>query len=78
MMSIEDAKVIKNAVNNSLFDGETVLSLEDAAQMQPIPGSRGSDSITVLALQYGDLTIMVWVQFAQMGMRVRKVRKQAW
>lgn len=78
MMSIEDAKVIKNAVNNTLFKGKPVISLEDAAQMQLLPSSRVSDSISVLALQYGDMTIMAWVQFTEMGMRVRMVRSQAW
>lgn len=78
MLGLSDAKVIKEAINHECFNGEAVVSLEDVAQMQIIPGTRIGDSITVLALQYGDLTILAWVQFTEIGMRVRKVRKQAW
>ncbi len=34
---------------------------------------------TILALQFGDLTILVWVQFSEkLGVMVRRVKGQAW
>ena len=78
MLSTNDAQLVRNAVNRELFNDESIFSVEDAAQMQSLPGTRMGASITVLAIQYGDLTIMTWVQFTEHGMRVRKVHSQAW
>ena len=78
MLSIKEAQIVRDAVNSGLFNGKTVLSIEDVANMQPIPGTRSAASYTILAAQYGDLTILVWVQYTELGMRVRMARKQAW
>lgn len=78
MLSTNDALHVRNAINRELFDNESVLTMEDVAQMQPIPGTRMGDSITVLGIQYGDSTILVWVQYMDYGLYVKKVKRQAW
>ncbi len=78
MLGIEEAKTLRNAINCMLFKGKIVVSLEDVAQMQPVPGTRISDSLTVLGLQLGNKTILVCVQFHEIGMRVRDVQVVEW
>lgn len=78
MLAIKDALMIKNFVNGFLFEGEDVLSLEDAANMHPIPGARHDSSYTILSIQVGTQTILVWVQFTDRGLRVRGANKQSW
>ena len=78
MLGINEALQIRNYVNTYLFEGEEVFSLENAANMYPVPGARSSESYTILAIQVDDLTIMVWIQFTGKGIRVRKAHKQAW
>ncbi|MBR3249781.1 MAG: hypothetical protein IKF83_03675 [Clostridia bacterium] len=80
MLAPKEALQVQNYVNSHLFDGKHVLTMEDAANMQPIPGTRnGGGSYTILATQYGDLTILVWVQYMEAGfMTIRYAHKQAW
>ena len=78
MLSTNEILHVRRAINRELFGDESVLTMEDVAQMQPIPGTRMGDSLTVLAIQYGDSTILVWVQFMDYGLYVKKVKRQAW
>ena len=53
MLGIQEAQLIRNFVNNHIFQGKNVLSLENAANMYPIPGARRKNSYTVLGIQIG-------------------------
>jgi len=47
--------------------------------MQPIAVNTKGSGYTILGIQYGDLTILVWVQFDEaLGAKVRAVKTQAW
>ena len=79
MLAINEAQQVKSFVNRNLFNDEEILSLEDAANMQPIPGTRHKGgSYTILAMQDGDLTILVWVQYVDGGFHIKKADTQAW
>lgn len=77
MLDIKTATLVKNAINKEM-NGE-IATLEDACRMQPISQTTYGSGYTILALQYGDLTILVWIQFSEkLGAMVRKVKTQAW
>ena len=79
MLATEEALKVKEYVNDHLFDGHQVLTVEDAANMQAIPGTRKGGSYTILSCQYGDLTILVWIQYREAGfMAIRMADKVAW
>ena len=47
--------------------------------MQPVVQNTNGIGYTILALQSGDLTILVWVQFNEkLGVMVKSVKAQAW
>lgn len=74
-MDMNTAKTVMNSVHKEGFN----ISFEDACRMQPVPQGTRTGGYTVLSLQKGDLTILVWVQFnAELGVIVRKVRSQVW
>ena len=77
MLDIKTATLVKNAINKEM-NGE-IATLEDACRMQQISQTTHGSGYTILALQYGDLTILVWIQFSEkLGAMVRKVKTQAW
>ena len=78
MLGFEEAMYIRNFVNNHLFDGESVLSLEDAANMHPLPGTRNEYSYTVLGIQVREKSILVWVKLTDRGLRIRQAKLQEW
>lgn len=77
-MSIKDSKKIQKAINEH-FSTNTI-SLEAVGRMQPVTkNSKDGNDYTILALQYGDLTILVWVQYDEKNnVIVRNVKAQAW
>lgn len=75
MLDIKTATTIMNAVNREGFN----ISLEDAVRMCPITQSVKSTGYTILALQRGNCTILVWVQFDEkLGVMVRGVKCKSW
>ena len=78
MLDIKTATLVRNAINNH-FSSPDMVSLEAVCRMQPVVHNTSDSGYTILALQYGDLTILVWVQFSEkLGVMVRRVKGQAW
>ncbi len=63
-MNKELAKRIADAMNH--WPGKQnpckVITAEQAAMLQPIHKADGPDGYTVYAVQWGDVTIVVWVR----------------
>ena len=78
MLDIKTAAVIRKEINKH-FSTPGMVSLESVCRMQPVAQNTSGSAYTILALQFGDLTILVWVQFSEeLGVTVRKVNAQAW
>ena len=77
MLDIKTAKLVKDAIDKHF--GKEVVDLENVCRMQPVPVNTKGSGYTILSTQYGDLTILVWVQVnATLGVCVRAVKTQAW
>ena len=76
MLDISTAKLVKNAINEHFKEAR--ISLEDVSKMTPATVLGKSGGYTILTGQYGDLTIMVWIQIKETGTIVRAVKTQAW
>lgn len=77
MLDIKTAKLVKSAIDNHF--GKEIINLENVCRMQPVPVDTNSTGYTILATQYGDMTILVWVQFDEtLGVCVRTVKTQCW
>ncbi len=75
MLDFNTARIIKAAIKK-----ETGIDLytNDVCRMQPIPRHE-SGGHSILAIQCGDLTILVWVYVDEaQGLRVVKVKTCAW
>lgn len=78
MLDIKTATLVRKAINKH-FSSPDMVSLEAVCRMQPVVQNTSDSGYTILALQYGDLTILVWVQFSEkLGVMVRRVAAQAW
>ncbi len=78
MLDIKTATLVRKAINKH-FSSPDMVSLEAVRRMQPVVQNTSDSGYTILALQYGDLTILVWVQFSEkLGVMVRSVKGQAW
>ena len=78
MLDLKTATIVRNAINKHFSTPETI-SLEAVCRMQPIVQNTSGSGYTILAMQYGDLTILVWVQYSEkLGVIVRGVKSQAW
>lgn len=78
MLDTKTATLVRKAINKH-FSSPDMVSLEAVRRMQPVVKNTGGNDYTILALQFGDLTILVWVQFSEkLGVMVRKVESQAW
>lgn len=79
MLDIKTAKLIKKALDDFYAPYANRIDLEDICRMQPVPVTTKGSGYTILALQCGDCTILVWVQFNEtLGVCVRAVKTQAW
>lgn len=79
MLDIKTAKIIKKAINENQATCSFQITLEDVCRMQPVSVITCGSGYTVLGLQYGDVTILVWVQFNEtLGVCVRSVKAQCW
>lgn len=78
MLDINTAKIIKKAIDEN-FNGNGPITLEDIVRMEPIQKSGIGGSYTILATQYGDLTVLVWLGYNEnLSMCVRKVDTHKW
>ena len=78
MLDIKTATLVRKAINEH-FSSPGMVSLEAVCRMQPVVQNTSGSGYTILALQFGDLTILVWVQFNEkLGVMVRSVKAQAW
>ena len=78
MLDIKTATLVRKAINEH-FSSPDMVSLEAVCRMQPVVQNTSGSGYTILALQYGDLTILVWVQFSEkLGIVIRRVKGQAW
>ena len=79
MLDIKAAKLIQKALDEYYAPHASNICLEDICRMQPIPVTTKDTGYTILALQFGDCTLMVWVQFNEtLGVCVRGVKTQSW
>ena len=78
MLDVKTATIVRKAINDH-FNTLDMVSLESVCRMQPISQTTSGSGYTILGLQCGDLTILVWVQFSEkLGAIVRSVKTQAW
>ena len=79
MLDIKNAKLIKEAIDKHFAPHKSPVDLETICRMQPVPVNVKGSGYTILSTQYGDLTILVWVQINEtLGFTVRAVKTQAW
>lgn len=77
MLDIKSATTIKKAINKEL--GYERATLEDVCRMEPLPITTKGSGYNVLGMQYGDMSVLVWVQFNEkLGVIVRNVCAQPW
>lgn len=77
MLDIKTANLIKDVIDNKVAAG--IVTLEDVYRMEPIQVSTKSSGYTILGTQFGDMTILVWVQFSEsLGVCVRAVKTMKW
>lgn len=77
MLDLKTAKLVMNKVNQ--YCGGPNITLEDAVRMQPLPQHCSMSGCTVLGLQRGDISILVWIQFNEtLGTLIRNVRTIEW
>ena len=77
MLDISTAKLVKSSID-AKFNGNGPLTLEDVVRMEPISKGGKSGAYTIIGSQFGDMTILVWLQFCEMGVIVRTVKTLAW
>ena len=78
MLDIKTAQLVKNAIDKH-FGGKEFIDLENVCRMQSVPVNTKDGGYTILSTQYGDLTILVWIQVdATLGVCVRSVKTQSW
>ena len=78
MLDFRTAQIVAKSINKH-FNTPDAVSLESVCRMQPISQDTSGSGYTILGLQSGDLTILVWVQFSEkLGPIVRNVKTQAW
>lgn len=78
MLDPRTAITVRKAINDN-FSSPNRVSLEAVCRMQPISQNTTDCGYTILTLQSGDLTILVWVQFDEkQGIIVRRVKTVAW
>lgn len=75
MLDINTAKIVKAGIKKEL---DIDLTLNDICRMQPIP-THERGGYTILAMQCGDLTILVWVWVDENGsVRVTRAKRVSW
>ena len=69
-------KKIKEHLDN-YFGGNSGIELEDL-EFNRRPVGKVGNSYTILAIQKGDLTILLWIKFRQDGLKINKIKTVSW
>ena len=69
-------KKIKENLDN-YFGGDSGIELEDL-EFNLKPVGKVGNSYTILAIQKGDLTILLWIKFRQDGLKINKIKTVSW
>lgn len=78
MLDLEMARKIKDELDKR-FNGEEFISFEDIVRMEMIPKSSRSWNPNILAIQNGDMTLLIWVRFNKKeGMIIMKIQVATW
>ena len=69
-------KKIKEKLDN-YFGGDSGIELEDLEfNLRPI--GKVGNSYTILAIQKGDLTVLLWIKFRQDGLQINQIKTVSW
>lgn len=75
-MEIMVLKKIKEKLDN-YFGGDSGIELEDLEfNLRPI--GKVGNSYTILAIQKGDLTVLLWIKFRQDGLQINQIKTISW
>jgi hypothetical protein len=75
-MEIMVLKKIKEKLDN-YFGGDSGIELEDLEfNLRPI--GKVGNSYTILAIQKGDLTVLLWIKFRQDGLQINQIKTVSW
>lgn len=69
-------KKIKENLDN-YFGGNSGIELEDL-EFNLRPVGKVGNSYTILAIQKGDLTVLLWIKFRQDGLQINKIKIVSW
>ena len=69
-------KKIKEKLDN-YFGGDSGIELEDL-EFNLRPVGKVGNSYTILAIQKGDLTVLLWIKFRQDGLQINKIKTVSW
>ncbi len=69
-------KKIKEKLDN-YFEGNSGIELEDL-EFNLRPLGKVGNSYTILAIQKGDLTVLLWIKFRQDGLQINKIKTVSW
>ena len=69
-------KKIKENLDN-YFGGNSGIELEDL-EFNLRPVGKVGNSYTILAIQKGNLTILLWVKFRQDGLTINQIKTVSW
>ena len=69
-------KKIKENLDN-YFGGNSGIELEDLEfNLRPI--GKVGDSYTILSIQKGKITILLWIKFRQDGLKINQIKTVSW
>ena len=75
-MEFMELKKIKQKLDN-YFGGDSGIELEDLEfNLRPI--GKVGNSYTILAIQKGDLTVLLWIKFRQDGLQINQIKTVSW
>ena len=69
-------KKIKENLDN-YFGGNSGIELEDL-ELNLKPVGKAGNSYTILAMQKGDLTVLLWIKFRQDGLQINQIKTVSW
>lgn len=69
-------KKIKENLDN-YFGGNSGIELEDL-EFNLKPVGKVGNSYTILAIQKGDLTVLLWIKFRQDGLQINQIKTVSW
>lgn len=75
-MEFRVLKKIKENLDN-YFGGNSGIELEDL-EFNLKPVGKVGNSYTILAIQKGDLTVLLWIKFRQDGLQINQIKTVSW